>query len=453
MYKRFLLQMGVVLLCLSLSGCSLQFKTDTKDLMNPPTLTQEQAEIKDTLALAVGDTNIKYKYPQNGEYHSSFILYDIDGDKSDEALVFYQSPSRGDSTWMNILDKEDGQWVSVCEKPAPESRGSTNDISIDVVYFDNLTDDEHPNIIIGWVDSRQTKTVVVYSYQNRNLSEVFQYEYGEMSITDLDRNGMKDMVLLLPESQKIQVFLASRTAEGFSIVNSASLDHPNYNFSSFAQITAGRFDYNTNALFLDLNLMVSSNRVQYTDVISAENVNGVPRLVNLLDNGFSLSSRTRRPKNDIFCRDIDKDGLVEIPTLTNLPGYDTNYEGEQIYLTSYNVVEDGLFIPRMSGVINNNHRYMITFPDKWLDGKVTVVSQPENGEWTFMKYNNSLTDTSTPLLRIRVYSTKDYHDKFESNFKLIGSQGLFEYYASIPKTTDDLGITEADLEEMFRFIE
>ena len=53
--------------------------------------------------------------------------------------------------------------------------------------------------------------------------------------------------------------------------------------------------------------------------------------------------------------------------------------------------------------------------------------QPENGEWTFFVYNGDLQDTSQTLLRIRVYSAKDYHDKFDGDyFQLIGQKGLFE---------------------------
>lgn len=444
----------VFVFCGVLSGCSFQFKTDTKDLMNPPTLTQEQAKMKETLTLAAGDSNIKYKYPQNGDYHSSFILYDLDKDNSEEALVFYQAPSRGDSTWLNILDKENQNWISVCEFPAPGVSNSNNDISVDFVSFEYLSDDEYPNIIIGWIDSRKSKTVVVYSYSNNILTEIFDKDYGELVITDLDRNGIKDMVILTPETKTTQVFLASRTSEGFNTVSSTSLNHA---ISSFASITEGRFSYNKNAIFIDENLDVTGKTSQYTDVISAENIDSIPRLVNLLDDSLNqLSPRTRRPKEDIFCRDIDedKDGIIEIPTMVSLPGYDASFEGEQMYLTSYNIVEDGMFIPRLSGVINNKHRYMITFPDKWLDEKVTVFSQPESGEWTFIKYNGSISDTSVPLLRIRVYSTKDYQDKFESDyFQLIGQKGLFEYYASIPNITDELAITKSELENMFHFLE
>ena len=48
---------------------------------------------------------------------------------------------------------------------------------------------------------------------------------------------------------------------------------------------------------------------------------------------------------------------------------------------------------------------------------------------------------------------KDYHDKFENEyFQLIGKQGLFEYYAYIPESSDPLKITNDELSTMFSFV-
>ncbi|MEE1392672.1 MAG: hypothetical protein U0K65_00750, partial [Negativibacillus sp.] len=129
---------------MSCTGCS-RLQTSVEDLMSPPVLTQEQAEIRSALSRVSGDSEIKYKYPQNGDYRSSFIFYDIDSDQVEEALVFYQSPSKGDSTWINILDRQDGQWVSVCETPAPDTTAS-----IDFVSFEQLTDSQTVSLVVGW---------------------------------------------------------------------------------------------------------------------------------------------------------------------------------------------------------------------------------------------------------------------------------------------------------------
>lgn len=434
---------------MSCTGCS-RLQTSVEDLMSPPVLTQEQAEIRSALSRVSGDSEIKYKYPQNGDYRSSFIFYDIDSDQVEEALVFYQSPSKGDSTWINILDRQDGQWVSVCETPAPDTTAS-----IDFVSFEHLTDSQTVSLVVGWEDARSGKTVIAYNYDNGRLLPIFERDYTELAITDLDGNGSTDLVLFTQQAQSTLVFLACKTENGFETVDSVQLDR---SIVSFDNILSGRTAAGTAALFLDSTVDLYESPFQITDVLSAKRgENGTPVLVNLLDNEeVTLSQGTMRPAQNLFCRDIDGNGTVEIPTVATLPGYEGIFDESAIFLTSYNQLSStSQLIPCQSGVVNPQHRYLLTFPERWLDNAVSAVVQPENGEYTFFAYTGDLSDTSTVLLKLRVYSAKDYHDKFDDNyFQLIGQKGLFEYYAYLPETHNSLTITEQELrEEMFRFLD
>lgn len=434
---------------MSCTGCS-RLQTSVEDLMSPPVLTQEQAEIRSALSRVSGDSEIKYKYPQNGDYRSSFIFYDIDSDQVEEALVFYQSPSKGDSTWINILDRQDGQWVSVCETPAPDTTAS-----IDFVSFEQLTDSQTVSLVVGWEDARSGKTVIAYNYDNGRLLPIFERDYTELAITDLDGNGSTDLVLFTQQAQSTLVFLACKTENGFETVDSVQLDR---SIVSFDNILSGRTAAGTAALFLDSTVDLYESPFQITDVLSAKRgENGTPVLVNLLDNEeVTLSQGTMRPAQNLFCRDIDGNGTVEIPTVATLPGYEGIFDESAIFLTSYNQLSStSQLIPCQSGVVNPQHRYLLTFPERWLDNAVSAVVQPENGEYTFFAYTGDLSDTSTVLLKLRVYSAKDYHDKFDDNyFQLIGQKGLFEYYAYLPETHNSLTITEQELrEEMFRFLD
>ena len=64
---------------------------------------------------------------------------------------------------------------------------------------------------------------------------------------------------------------------------------------------------------------------------------GITQFVNLLDNELlSLSESTLRPAQNIYCRDIDEDGLIEIPTVSTLPGYEDLLSEDIPFLTTYN---------------------------------------------------------------------------------------------------------------------
>ena len=109
-------------LCLSLcllSGCTM-FDSSLEGLLHPPKLTETQTAVYNALILSTGD-QIDLVYPAGGEYRSAFVLYDLDDEKTEEAIVFYREKNlseNGDSgIRMNFLDQKAGVWSSVTDRP------------------------------------------------------------------------------------------------------------------------------------------------------------------------------------------------------------------------------------------------------------------------------------------------------------------------------------------------
>ena len=76
--KKILLMFAAALFAVAFSGCSA-FETDTEALMQPPSLTEEQAKLNDALTNVIGE-NFYLKYPLNGGSNSAFMFCDLDGD-------------------------------------------------------------------------------------------------------------------------------------------------------------------------------------------------------------------------------------------------------------------------------------------------------------------------------------------------------------------------------------
>ncbi len=435
---------------LFLSGC-MQFELSAENLMRPPALTQEQLDISTALERAVGDDDIKYKYPENGEYRSSFLFYDLDGDELDEALVFYQAESKGNSTWVNILDRQSGQWVSVFDLSAPNQ-----ETEVEFVSFQPLLDGENC-LVIGWADEYlNDKTAVVYHYDGSSLTAAFEEDYDYLNFTDLNNDDILDMLAVSydPYFEETTVSFISQyeSITGKNTLERHSLLTLPYEGAELVSVQSGMVDNVTPGLFIDSAISVSRTETQLvTQVVSAYGY----ELVNLLDTEDSrLSESTLRPTTTL-CQDVNSDGFMEIPTVAALPGYDPEISEDCLYLTTFNQLGVGRsWNPVSSYAINEELGYMVKFPNYWL-GQVTILSQPENKEWSFLQYNNSLEDSSTLLLRLKVYSSNDYHDKFESDsLQLLGTQGLFEYYAHIPQpdSTNLLTVSRGDVASMVVFL-
>ena len=345
------------------------------------------------------------------------------------------------------MDRQEEQWVSVFDLSAPNQ-----ETEVDFISFQPLLGPES-SVVIGWADEYMNdKCAVVYRYDGSSLSENFSVDYDYLSFTDLNNDGQLDMVAVTchPFYEELTVSFITKTisVSGKSTLDRCSTLELPYNSAEVVAVQTGMVDSSTPALFLDSRVNPSRGQtMMVTQVVSAYG----RELVNLLDSGETiLSEMTLRPTSTL-CQDIDGDGIMEVPSVSPLPGYEE--EEEVLYLTTFNQLGVGrTWQPVLRCAINEDHRYRITFPESWLD-TVTIVSQPESSEWSFIRYNGTLEDTSVLLLRLKVYSVKDYHDKFESEyFRLLGQQGLFEYYAHIPESDDPLVISEKQLQELFAFL-
>lgn len=120
--------------------------------------------------------------------------------------------------------------------------------------------------------ARNSKTVLAYSYTGQRLLPIFEREYSEIAITDLDSNGSTDLVLFTQQAQSTLVFLACRTDSGFETVDSYTLSRGIVSFDSIQQ---GKTLSGSNALFLDSTVDLYETPFQVTDVISAKPIEGV----------------------------------------------------------------------------------------------------------------------------------------------------------------------------------
>lgn len=434
---------------LLLSGC-MQFELTAEELMRPPALNQEQLAISTALEQAVGDSSIKYKYPETGEHRSAFLFHDLDSDGEDEALVFYQAASKGSSTWLNVLDHRGEQWVSVYDIASPN--GETE---VDFISFQPLLSAQE-NMVIGWTDEHSgDKCAVIYSYDGAVLEENYSEYYDKLTFYDLNRDGLLDLSLVLCdpyyEECVVSFVIQNRDITGEVSLECSSTLYLPYGDGEVVSLQVGMVDNSTPALFIDNQINLGRNLQMYvSQVVTAYGGD----LVNLLDSDDTSLSETTMRHTRTLCQDINGDGIMEVPTVSPLPGYEED-EDDTLYLTTFNRLGVGrTWIPVGHCAINEDHRYMVKIPEKWLNN-VTILSLPESSEWSFVRFEETLEDSYSLLLKLKVYSVKDYHDKFESGyFELLGTQGLFEYHAHIPENPEEeLSVTSEEVKEMFTFID
>ena len=110
---------GAVIVSAALSSCSA---ASVEELLSPPRLDEEQTAIYEALRTAAGGS-VSLKYPKSGQYRSAFVVENIDGEPTNEAIVFYEKPNvaEGASIRINFLDMQEEKWVSVYDFAASGS--------------------------------------------------------------------------------------------------------------------------------------------------------------------------------------------------------------------------------------------------------------------------------------------------------------------------------------------
>ena len=102
----------VVCLIFLLSGCSLPDFFSAESLIRPPKLTGEHAALQKAFEEAVGK-DVGLFTPISGNHRGSYILFDANSDKVDEAVVFYSFNSNSSVVHMHLLSQKNGQWYSL----------------------------------------------------------------------------------------------------------------------------------------------------------------------------------------------------------------------------------------------------------------------------------------------------------------------------------------------------
>lgn len=410
--------LAAVLLC----SCGMQM--NAADLLQPPRLTAEQSAIYDALESAIGTSSFKLKYPRSGPNLSACTLRDLDGDGQKEAIAFYELSSGGaSSTWISVLAKQEGAWKSV-----KQIAGEAGEI--DRLEFASILG-EQDSIVVGWAAAgEENSTCIFYHYSGGQLEKYkTDFSYSEMLIDDVDGDGLEEVVLCTRGGTR-SATMALLHESGGRIVRTSSFDMPS-RLTGYVQLVSGQLAGGLRAVFADVTL---SNGNTSTVIAQVGRSPARTVLQELQSEELGIYESFERSASSALCRDVNGDGLIDVPTALPLPGYEDADEEDTLWLVTYKSILGGSLTDVQRLVINEAGGYSFTFPERWGDG-VTVRRRSDNGEWSFVLYTGVLNDASAAeLLRIRVISPSDYQDKFETaEYTTIASKGIYEYQISVPQ--------------------
>ena len=436
---------ALIALCLMLCGCSMG--ASVENMLTPPRLLAEQNEIYDELIKSAGK-NVKLKYPRSGDYRSAFVMYNIDDEEGDEAMVFYESKnaSAGESALrLKFFDKKNGKWEAVYDLACAGSE-------VESLSFASLGSTGNVDIIIRYTLLNQLdKAFSVISYSDGVPVTLYSSSYSCLDVFDMNGDGLDELVAVNSDktSNTSTAMMFTNGDNGFEKLS----ETPLYSGASdYIRVTKGNISEGTFAMFLDYSkgggqsgtdvLYCYGNRLFSPDSVGSSTQSSIiSRLVN-------------DHMSEIYCYDIDGDGFIEIPSTTPLPGYEVLTRPEQLCAVLWYTISYDNFTVEHYSYFSGKYRFALLFPSRW-QGVVTAVPDFTNNEIVFISYdeNKSLTvDGSNELMRIRAVDKNDEKALADSkHYNFLGETEETYYCYSVTKgfLTGRLALTESELKNSF----
>lgn len=379
-------------LCLTLSGCSA-LSLNGPDLLTPPNAQGNQAQIQKLIQKNAGS---KYEmvYPKGGEYQSSVIFHDLDGDGYEEAVAMYTT----DRETMRILiaDNIGSSYKQLAECPISAVRPDT----VEFADFDGDGKDEILVCYPGSAAALKSLTVITAG------SEVDQKDMlnacSAHLIGDYNGDGIKDLLTLavadgttLPTAR-----LMIDSGEGLkeqSVCEVAS------DVTQYASLSFGKINDEITGAVVD---GINPNGEYSTQLICYDyNVRGIINPLYLNNNYIN----TRRAAA-ITSADINRDGIIEIP-LCSAMEYAQNEDSasvcDRIDWSNYDYQQIEL-VTKQSAVLCDRLGFLLNLDAERAE-IVTARYTGENSMALYLwEYKHSTPTRTIKLLSIKRYEKSDY---------------------------------------------
>lgn len=436
--KKIILFICAAVLSFAFSGCNV-FETDTEALMNPPVFTDEQEKLNSALSDVIGES-YTLKYPRSGETNSAFVFRDLDGDGTEEAMVFYSLSDEG--TRINILKQEDGNWISVCEAPGFYSE-------IESVGFSDM-ENGICAIVVNW-----GQEIGVYCYGDEKLDTIYRASCDGVDIADL--NGGGDEILVYYRTPMGRTVMNVLYADGDSISVSEDFSiHAEY--SQIFSKKEGLLYDGKEAYFIDSMIYEG---VYLTEIITFEEDFSRLFIADFIESekeeeeedpsGIVVVVGGNYGKRGIFlrntkvpCLDTNRDGIMEMPV-----EFREDYAqdaSDEIFFLQYFQHDGTDSVPVWNGFADTVNGYLFSVPESWNE-KVSAAYGPSSDCFVFTDAKNG-----DILYEIYSVSKNDYQDEYEDCVLAAEDETRNYYIKSFVGGESEFFLSPENFEEHFIFI-
>ena len=364
-------------------------------------------------------------------------MADLDGDGDQEYLLFAKSTHEKPMRIL-VFQEIDGTFVNV-------DTVECNGTAFDQVEYVNMDNRDGVEVIVGRQLSDQViRSASVYTYTADGLVQMVSVNYTKFLTTDLNGDGASELFLLRPgltETDNGVAELYSMQNGSMERYNEVAMSQP---ADKLKRIIVGKLVGGKAAVYV---ASVVGDTALITDVYTIRD----QKLVNVtLSNESGTSVQTMR-NFYVYADDIDKDGVVELPSLITMHPLPGMMSADMHHLIRwYAMTPDGDEVDKMSTYHNFVGGWYMQVSSQWAQ-RLVVLHQGYQTE--FYIWNEEFTSTQK-LMTVYAFTgqNRDEQGLSEGRFTLQKTDSVV-YAALLEEVASQYELTQENVVYCFRLIQ
>lgn len=441
-------------LCALLTGC---FFRPVEDLYAVPQPSKDYEALQARLNEVTAQGG-EYAAPLSGDMIQSVQLQDLDGDGQQEAIAFFRLPSEEKPLKIYIFRSVDGVY-----EPLTVIEGAGT--AINAVDYVQLDDAPFKEVVVSWQMTAQVHSLAAYSIGPDQAEELIRTDYDSYQLSDLDQDNQQELIVFrTPAGDAPQAELYD-CREVLTMVGSAPISVGAYvapdGTTKTEYLTGVQTGYLTDRVPAVFATSSYGGNGAITDVFTMEE--GTLRNVTL-DPETGESGETVRFYTQVAPRDINGDGVMEIPQPVPVSDYRTASEAVGFWLIHWRQFDaQGRASQIFTTYHNDRDGWYFILPDEWTGGlSLSRSDLPGGGERavTFSYWQGDTAQDPLPFLTIYKLTGTNRGSRARMGdrfliYPMSASDRLDSaavLYAAEFREGWDCGLTEDQVREQFKLI-
>lgn len=386
MNRRVLFIVAVISMIFLLSGCTLM---TVDEMYYPPKRSEEFNYLQSAIDSVMKD--LDYCAPISGENQQTVQMADLDGDGSDEYLLF----ARGNSDKpMQIFVFRKNQ-----EEYHLNARIESNGFAFEQVEYVPIDDRPGFEIVVGrQVGDQIPRSLSVYSFANEEPEQILSTNYSKFLTCDLDQNGRSELMLIRPDHTNADNAVAVRYWFENGVMERSQEAELSGTADAVKRIMVSKLHGGEPAVYVASAI---NECAVVTDIFAMKD----QKFSNISFSNDSGTSVSTLRNYYVYAVDIDHDGILELPSLITMKPYQSQSGGDQQYLIRWFAMDiEGNEIGKRHTYHNFLNGWYLELDNQWANH--ISVHQEDAGTYIFCIWDDSF-ETAVPVFRIYALTGTD----------------------------------------------